>query len=118
MKSLIVAATALIVATAPAFAGGYGHSQPTSPQFASATALNYATQIATVKSHMNKGKIEQVTGASAEALNKSGCGCHGSQTAHAFAKNNSIQVATVKSGFTVGGISQSAVATSTAKNLR
>lgn len=118
MKSLIVAATALIVATAPAFAGGYGHSSPTSPQFANATALNYATQVASVKTLFSKGKVEQVTGASAEAINKSNCGCKGSQTANAFAKNNSIQVATVKSGFNVGGISQSAVATSLAKNVR
>jgi hypothetical protein len=118
MKTLIVAASALIIATAPAFAGGYGHSQPTSPQFANATALNYAAQLGSVKALFSKGNIKQVTGASAEAINKSNCGCKGSQTANAFAKNNSIQVATIKAGVSIGSINQSAVATSLAKNVR
>jgi hypothetical protein len=118
MKSLIVAASALIIATAPAFAGGYGHQQSTSPQFANASALNYAKQLGSVHAAFSKGSIKQVTGAGAEALNQSHCGCPGSQTANAFAKNHSIQAATIGAGVSIGSINQSAVATSLAKNIR
>ena len=118
MKSLIVAASALIIATGPAFAGGWDYQQPTSPQFANATALNYAVQIGSVKALFNKGGIKQVTGAGAEAINESFCGCKGEQHANAFAKNVSIQTATIKGGLSVGSVNQSAVATSFAKNYR
>jgi hypothetical protein len=118
MKSLIVAASALIIATAPAFAGGYGYQSPTSPQFANATALNYAKQLGSVNAAFSKGGIKQVTGAGAEAHNQSYCGCPGSQTANAFAKNLSIQTATIGAVASVGSINQSAVATSLAKNTR
>lgn len=118
MKSLIVAASALIIASAPAFAGGYGHSQPTSPQFAAASAENFAVQSGAIKAGFNKGGIKQVAGASADAVNYADCGCSGSQTAVASAKNVSIQTAVINAGVSYGSISQSGVATASAKNFR
>lgn len=119
MKFAIIAASALAFAASPALAGGWGGSHYAgSPQFAMSSALNYAHQVGSIKALVSKGKITQVTGASAEAINKSKCGCKGSQTALANAKNVSFQAATVTSGFHKGGIEQTAVTSAIAKNVR
>lgn len=119
MKFLVIAASALAFAATPALAGGWGGSNyGGSPQFAHSSAMNYAKQIATINAGKSFGKIEQVTGAGAEAINKSSCGCKGKQVAKANAKNVSFQVGTINAGFTMGSISQSAVTTSLAKNVR
>lgn len=119
MKLVIVATSALLLAVAPASAGGWGGQQsPSAPQFANSTALNYAKQIASIHAFKAYGGIKQVTGAGAESINKADCGCTGSQTATSFAKNYSFQVGTVKSGISGGWIDQSAVATSVSKNIR
>lgn len=119
MKLVIVAASALLLSVASASAGGWGgHQSPSAPQFANSTALNYAKQIANMKTFKNYGGIKQVTGAGAESINKADCGCTGSQTATSFAKNNSFQSATIKSVISNGWIDQSAVATSVSKNIR
>lgn len=119
MKFVLVAASALAFAATPALAGGWGGSHyGGSPQFATSSALNYATQIGSIKSFVSKGHIKQMTGASAEAINKSTCGCKGDQVAKANAKNVSFQVGTIHAGFSVGSINQTAVTTALAKNTR
>lgn len=119
MKLAVIAASVLALAATPALAGGWGgHHQPASPQFAHASAMNYAVQAASIKAFISKGSIDQVTGASAEALNKAPCGCAGTQVATAKSKSVSLQVATIKSGVALGSISQSAVSTALAKNVR
>lgn len=126
MKFLVVAASALAFAATPALAGGWGGSNyGGSPQFANSSALNFAKQMGTIKAQSGhskhgwgksvKSRIDQMTGASAEAINKSSCGCKGKQVAKAFAKNNSFQTAKI---YGVGTITQSAVSSALAKNVR
>jgi len=112
MKRVLIAASALIVATAPAFAGGW------SMDVSNSAAVNLAAQVASIKSGFNKGKIKQVTGAAAESFNKRDCHCEGLQVSNAAAKNVSVQVGKVKSIVNVGTISQSAVSTAHASNNR
>jgi hypothetical protein len=119
MKFFAIAATAIALAATPAAAGGWGGSHSVvSPQFANASAMNLAVQSGAIKAIVSKGSVKQVTGASAEAINKSNCGCKGSQEATAHSKNVSFQVGTITPGFSVGSINQSAVSTSLAKNVR
>ncbi len=67
MKLVVVATSALLLAASPAFAGGFdNHSQPTSPQFAGSSALNYAVQAGSIRALFSKGSVKQVTGAGAE----------------------------------------------------
>jgi hypothetical protein len=118
MKRIIIAASALIVATAPAFAGGWSHQSPSSPQLAQSSALNLAVQVGSVKSFFSKGGVKQVTGAGAESLNRSECGCIGSQTATSVSKNVSLQVGSISGGLNVGKIDQSSISTSYSSNAR
>jgi hypothetical protein len=119
MKLAIVAASALMLAAAPAFAGGYGDSHYAgAPQFANSAAINYAAQVGSIKAMVSKGSIKQVTGAAAEASNEGPCGCKGESVANAYSKNTSFQVGTIHAGVSMGSISQSAVSTATAKNFR
>ncbi len=119
MKRIIIAASALIVATAPAFAGGWSNHSPSSPQLAHSSAYNLAVQVGTISAyHNSKGRVKQVTGAGAESLNKSGCGCKGVQKASAVSKNVSIQVGRIDSHHSVGSISQSSISTALSSNKR
>ena len=119
MKFAFIVASALTLAATPAFAGGFGGSHYAgSPQFASSAAVNYAHQTGAIKAIVSKGHIKQVTGAAAEAVNESGCGCAGKQVAKATSKNTSFQVGTIHAGFSSGSINQSAVSTSMARNTR
>jgi hypothetical protein len=119
MKLVILAASAFALVATPAFAGGWGGwDKPASPQFAHSSAMNYAVQVAKIRSHDAKGSIDQVTGASAESINKASCGCEGKQVATAHSKNVSLQVAKIRSDYSFGSINQSAVSTSLAKNIR
>lgn len=119
MKLVAIAASALILSASSAFAGGFGgHNHNTAPQFATSSALNLALQVGTVSGY-KASSLEQISGAAAEAINKSNCGClPGSQTAHAGAKNVSIQFGKVTSVKGKASLSQTAVATSVAKNIR
>lgn len=118
MKSVIIAAAFAITAT-PALAGGFGGPKNvTAPQFANASALNLAIQAGGVHSKA-KGKMEQLTGAAADAINKSECHCEpGLQAANAKAKNVSIQAGSVSSWNGRGVLNQSAVSTAISKNIR
>jgi len=119
MKFVIIAASAFALATTPAFAGGFsGANYAGSPQFASSAASNYAHQTGAIKAIVSMGHITQVTGAAAEAVNESGCGCGGKQVAKATSKNTSFQVGTIHAGVSSGSINQSAVSTSLARNTR
>lgn len=119
MKTVIVAASAFLLALAPASAGGYGgHNQVSAPQFAHSSALNYVKQIGVIKAHTNKGKLKQVTGASAESINKASCDCPGKQVAKSFGKNRSFQFGAIKAGHNSGKLDQSSVVTSFSKNVR
>lgn len=119
MKFLVVAASALAFATTPALAGGWGGSNyGGSPQFAHASAINLATQVGSIKAIVSKGNLKQLTGASAEAINKTTCGCRGKMKAGATAKNVSFQAGTIHAGFSFGSINQQAVSSAVAKNVR
>ncbi len=119
MKFLVIAASAFAFAATPALAGGWGgHNYGGSPQFAHSSALNLAKQVGTINAGFSKGSVNQVTGAAAEAINKSKCGCKGDQTAKAMSKNISFQVGTINAGKSIGSVDQSAISTSLAKNVR
>ncbi|MGF1619436.1 MAG: hypothetical protein ACFCUR_02340 [Rhodomicrobiaceae bacterium] len=118
MKRIIIAASALIVATAPAFAGGWSHQSPSSPQMANSSALNLALQVGSISAYHSTGSVKQVTGAGAESINKANCGCKGLQTANSVSKNVSIQVGRINSHHSVGSIDQSAVSTAFSSNRR
>ena len=119
MKFVLVAASALAFAATPALAGGWGGSHHSvSPQFAASSALNLAVQAASIKAGFTKGSITQVAGADAQSINKSSCGCRGSQTALATSKNVSLQAGSIRAFVNNGSISQTGVSTSLAKNVR
>jgi hypothetical protein len=80
--------------------------------------MNYAVQAGSIHALLSKGHIDQVTGAGAESLNKSRCGCDGKQVAKATSKNVSFQSAKIGAGLSFGSITQSAVSTASAKNIR
>jgi hypothetical protein len=118
MKLILIAASALAFAATPSMAGGFsGSNYAGAPQFASSAASNYAHQLADIGAYKTKGHIDQVTGAAAEAVNESDCGCTGSRTAVAVAKNTSFQVGAIHATFTSGSITQSAVSTALAHNI-
>jgi len=120
MKLGLIAATALVLSTSSAMAGGFnGSHHAQAPQFANSSALNLAVQAAAI--HGNKlGHLEQVAGATAEAINKADCGClSAAQVANAHAKNVSIQVGKIEThGGFASKLSQTAVASATAQNIR
>ena len=120
MKSLVAASIALVFTCTAAAAGGFnggGGSLP--PQFANASALNYALQATKVQSIGGKVKIDQTAGASAKAVNKADCNCRGGlQVANAVSKNVSIQVGSVQSIGNGVTFNQTAVSTATARNVR
>jgi len=118
MKRIIIAASALLVASAPAFAGGWSHQSPSSPQFANSSALNLAVQVGSIHSFVSKGNVKQVTGAGAESYNKAECGCKGKQVANSVSKNVSLQVGRISGGLNVGSVNQSAVSTAYSGNTR
>ncbi len=119
MKLALIAASVLAISASPALAGGFGGPKHvTAPQFANASALNFATQIASAKGRY-EGRLEQVTGAAADAVNKAKCGCKaGLQSAHAHSKNVSIQVGKVEAYKGYAKVTQSAVSTAVARNIR
>ena len=120
MKLGIIAATALLLSASSAMAGGFNGSHYTpAPQFANSSALNMAVQAASISGH-KISHLEQITGATAEALNEANCGCQpGLQVANAHAKSVSIQVGKIESyGGFVGKLSQTAVSSATAHNVR
>src|SRR5688572_4812374 len=110
MKFGIVAAAALVLSASSATAGGFnGSHYAPAPQFTNSSALNYAKQAAAV--YGNKvSHVEQVAGATAEAINEAKCGCAPvKQVANAHSKNVSIQVGKIDSyGGYVSKLSQTA----------
>lgn len=120
MKFGLITATALLLSASSAMAGGFnGSHYAPAPQFANSSALNYAKQAAAV--YGNKvSHVEQVAGATAEAINEAKCGCApAKQVANAHSKNVSIQVGKIDSyGGYVSKLSQTAVSSATAKNIR
>ena len=119
MKFVLIAASSIVLASTSAFAGGFsGSHYAGSPQFATSAAVNYAHQSGAIKTMMNKGHINQETGAAAEASNVSSCGCAGKQVAKATSKNTSFQVATIHALSSHGSINQSSVSTAMAHNYR
>ena len=120
MKFGLITATALILSASAAMAGGFNgsHHSP-APQFANASAYNMAAQVGAIFGS-KVSHLEQVAGATAEAVNKAKCGCTpGKQVANAHAKNVSIQVGKIDSyGGFISKLSQTAVSSATAKNIR
>jgi hypothetical protein len=115
--ALIAAASVLAFAATPSFAGGFsGSNYAGSPQFANSAAVNYAHQTGAIKAVVNKGHINQETGAAAEAINEGNCGCVGKRVAKASSKNTSFQTATISAFSNKGSINQSSVSTSLARN--
>jgi len=117
MKFTFIVASAFALAATPALAGGWGGSHYAgSPQFANSAAVNYAKQTGAIKTMTSKGRINQDTGAAAEAVNEGNCGCAGKRVAKATSKNTTFQVAKIQGRFSKGSINQSSFSTSLARN--
>jgi len=116
MKALLIAATAAVVlAGAPAHAGGFGGSQ-----HANSAAANLAAQVSKIrKGNRRNLRINQVTGAAAESFNESKGGKRVRQRAKSESFVNSTQRATVGRG-NRGRIrvNQDAISTSFSTNIR
>lgn len=120
MKFGLITATTLILSASSAMAGGFnGSHHSTAPQFANSSAYNMAAQTGAIFGN-KVSHLEQVAGATAEAINKAKCGCApAKQVANAHAKNVSIQVGKIDSyGGYISKLSQTAVSSATAKNIR